>query len=414
MATSESVDNSFTSRVQKIFGSLPSPQASPWTLTGEEVEKREWRRDKDDDVSHSRDDDEIPCSSSFDGLLGRNSRRKRKHLEDDPNDDDDEEEDGRSGCGPGKSVGFDGDDDREEWDIRSSIGLDCTLDNEEEEDQYDKLAEGRENAGDRLYMSDVTDHGLYLNSYNVLPDAFDNAPRDPRADSDAALLKLKDDETTAEKLEAGKTCDVAMLDAEMSCDTKSEVGVRPKSILKRKDNSTVKSSKRVRFDPACKDYLEEASEEQEDLSTDAPLIPTNKVYRVPDYLLRPSKYVCYSFDSSSDMDEDSNRQACMDFLEPVKRSKSTEMEENLKDASPDLLKSVSFIPRKKVSEAKGVIHCREENQGNGVGIAAAEVQHDGGVTGEDDPETDTAGNSVGFRRPGRCYRTKPSSEDTVS
>ncbi|KAL7166690.1 hypothetical protein ACSBR2_037370 [Camellia fascicularis] len=66
-SSSDSMDNTFRARVQKIFGSLSSSSLSPpWCLTDGEVEKREWRR-----PSSAKDDDQTPISLSFDGLACR-------------------------------------------------------------------------------------------------------------------------------------------------------------------------------------------------------------------------------------------------------------------------------------------------------------------------------------------------------
>lgn len=97
-------DDSFRVRVDKIFGSLAPSNSNTWSLSDDAVERREWRRDKD--TSSARD--ETPCSSSFDEFLCKNRRRNFRL-------DDDGDEPVR---------------DRDEWEIRSSIGLDSTLDNE--------------------------------------------------------------------------------------------------------------------------------------------------------------------------------------------------------------------------------------------------------------------------------------------
>ena len=119
------MDGSFRVRVEKIFGSLssaPAPSAaSPWSLSDDAVEKREWRCE-DKDASSSRD--ETSYSSSFDGLFpkkkkDRRQRSARRDLGDDDVDGDDDYEDDGSR-----------DMDSEEWEIRSSIGLDNTLYNE--------------------------------------------------------------------------------------------------------------------------------------------------------------------------------------------------------------------------------------------------------------------------------------------
>lgn len=116
-------EESFRARVQKAFGPLSSSQ-SPWSLTDDEIEKREWNRSG----GGTRDDDVIPCSSSFDGISfsnkdrkKRNPRRVRRDLENDGLEDQNDDEDGEEG---------DGGDGGDEWEIRSSIGLDRTLDNE--------------------------------------------------------------------------------------------------------------------------------------------------------------------------------------------------------------------------------------------------------------------------------------------
>lgn len=116
------------------------------------------------------------CSSSFDEFLkeGRKYRSgRRKETEDDlDNDDDDDDDDNDGGSSQLHSRKIDeyGD----EWEIRSCLGMDSTLDNEEEEDGYDKVASGRENAGERLYMSDIADHGSFLNSHNILQRALNH------------------------------------------------------------------------------------------------------------------------------------------------------------------------------------------------------------------------------------------------
>lgn len=126
MAASEASDDSFRVRVKKIFGSLTSSssqrpsslQSTLWSLTDDEVERREWRRGD----TGSSDRDEIPCSSSFDELIRDRRRSFRRELQHDLDDGEHESNTLRS-----RRMGTDG---LDEWDIRSSIGLDRTLDNE--------------------------------------------------------------------------------------------------------------------------------------------------------------------------------------------------------------------------------------------------------------------------------------------
>ncbi|GKU92901.1 hypothetical protein SLEP1_g6563 [Rubroshorea leprosula] len=125
-----SMDDTFKLRVEKIFGSLRSSTSttpleqrpSLWSLTDDEVERREWRRDADTTDRH-----DMPCSSSFDEFLKeerkhRNEKNWRKELEDDLEDVDDD--------GEGGDVRRKNDVDGDDWSIKSSIGLDRTLDNE--------------------------------------------------------------------------------------------------------------------------------------------------------------------------------------------------------------------------------------------------------------------------------------------
>uniref|UniRef100_A0A5B7BPD6 Uncharacterized protein n=1 Tax=Davidia involucrata TaxID=16924 RepID=A0A5B7BPD6_DAVIN len=431
MASSESTDDSFRARVDKVFGSLSSLSQSSslrplWSLTDDEVEKREWKRDRDS----SNRDDETPCSSSFDGLFTKD-RKIRRELEDDLEELFD---DGQLGSGSSKPSFKRGDgDEKDEWEIRSSIGLDCTLDNEEEEDEYDRVAEGRENAGDRLYMRDVTDHGPFLNSHNVLPNSVHDANRDPHTSHMAALIRLKEDEAAAQKFDSYWTCDKFMLTVEEPPIKESEDGRKLKSILKRKDNGTVsKPQKRVKFDLGCKDNCEEASEKPQEFLTGTPsmetevlddesLLPKN-TSRIPDYVLNPSKYTRYSFDSSSEVDEESNGQACMEFLKLVKRSKPIELGSELEDASADLPKSVTFIPRMKAvnsSEAKQSHNDASKQSltqtSFPVGIAAGEAQRsEVGVMEEYELEINAADENIGFQKPSRRYRAKSRLDDPVS
>lgn len=118
----------FQSRVEKIFGSLAfsrstsstttstssaaplrqTQSSSVWSLSGAEVEKREWKREQ----LASYDREETPCASSFDEILRqqRLSSTDRKEGEE----------------GGDEEFGDDDDD----WSIRASMGLDRTLDDE--------------------------------------------------------------------------------------------------------------------------------------------------------------------------------------------------------------------------------------------------------------------------------------------
>ncbi|KAF3506822.1 hypothetical protein F2Q69_00003473 [Brassica cretica] len=95
---------------------------SVWSLSGAEVEKREWKREQ----LASYDREEMPCASSFDEILRQQgiSSTDRKEGEEGGDEDFGDEDD--------------------DWSIRASMGLDRTLDDEDEEDEYDKIALGKE------------------------------------------------------------------------------------------------------------------------------------------------------------------------------------------------------------------------------------------------------------------------------
>lgn len=414
------MEDSFKVRVETAFGSLSSPFSVPlssslWCLTDEELEKRPWNRESE---SPADDDDEDPFPLDMDRLLSAKGKLGVDDENRDPNpnpncnadaggycrevDDalqelDDEAGEGTSGRGPSTSCQSREavHDEEGELDVRSSIGMGCTLDFEDEEDEYDKVAVGRETTGDRLYMSDASDYTPHVDSYNEIRISFKEASRYSRANHFAAKLRLKEDAEAAESFNSlhvseptvavvsdgpsnGKDAEAARnssslhvseqavsvfsdsqnnKDAEVARwfnsldeseqtlavvshaqNNASEDGKSLKSILKRKEDqiSGIKSEKRVRFEPGCKDQNalhEEVSSRPQDSSL------------VPDYICNPSRYTHYSFDSLSDMSEKSNCQAYMDFLSTTKKPKQSQHDEVL----VDLTKPVIFNPQKKAT-----------------------------------------------------------------
>uniref|UniRef100_A0A7C9AFH8 Uncharacterized protein n=1 Tax=Opuntia streptacantha TaxID=393608 RepID=A0A7C9AFH8_OPUST len=437
-------DEAFSERVKKTFGSLfaslqpsPSSLSNPlWSLTDAEVEKKEWRRDKDTSAR-----DSTPCSSSFDDFLSQarknsrnNLRNYRKELEDDLQDLDD----------------GDGEDDKRDlndWDVRSSIGMDSTLDNEEEEDAYDKVATGRENAGDRLYMRDVIDnHDKDFESEDDIPGAVGNRQRDPRANLWAAKIRLKEDDTEtaaqtgrpkpeqapAQEEDQPNPQQVPPQQAEKESAPAGEDGDKLKSILKRKElETTSKPSKRVRFDPGCLSANDTVREAPGDITSTKAMAQDNgstidgNVSRVPDYVRNPSKYTCYSLDSVDEMNDKSNTGAFMDFLEIVKSSKNGGLGSEQTDALVELPKSVTFVPKKKSDANKfgsldnGTAQDKESDAKRSsmqpalVGLSAEEEQE----TDVDDMEVDgpeanaEPDRGTSFKKQGRQYRSKSRSDD---
>ncbi|XP_065853940.1 uncharacterized protein [Euphorbia lathyris] len=421
------MDDSFRLRVAKIFGSLaPSSSQQPsslWSLTDGEVQKREWKRGD----TGTSDRDDMPCSSSFDELKKDRRRRFRRVREDDVDefdeeeDDDDDDEESNLSRRRGGGMSGDGVD---EWDIRSSIGLDRTLDNEEEEDEFDKVASGTDTAG-RIYMKNVNNQEAFLNIHNVIPNS-SYGSKDPRANYIAAKIRLREDEDEAKNLNSPH--DGEKENKELHAEQYQNAS-ELRSILKRKDNSSdSKSHKRVRFDPGCNIVTkDESDDETQSVSMDSSShnstirdgdsehIASKNIHGVPDYLRNPSKYTCYSFDST-EVEEESNTQACMDFLNMVNVMKSS----GSQNASFDLPKSVTFIPKKKGCEStnsnKAKQHENETDDGQSlsyigvpVGIAARESDESEANAmdmEEDEPGTDTVIRTDGSKKSGRKYRMK--------
>lgn len=285
------MEDSFKVRVDRAFGSLEaaassikstsSSLSSLWCLTDQEIERNEWIQDK---VTPYKDKDEEahilknpkPYSSFLQGLLALPST-SHQDLESDIQELDDDQQ-------PLSSKPDDHS--NEEWNIRSSVGMDCTLDNEEEEDAFDKVALGKE---ERFYMRDVNDYEVEIDSNNELPNSFTDVMRDPRANRNAAKLRLKEDDESARKRM-----------------NESEKVIRQSG------------------DVIVMDEL---------------LLPS-----VPDYVRNPSKYTHYTFDSMDDVDEESNRKAYMELFNSVRGWSGRD------DVSTDSPSSIVFTPRKKSSD----------------------------------------------------------------
>ncbi|KAM6589789.1 hypothetical protein CsatA_012394 [Cannabis sativa] len=379
------MEESFRARVDKVFGSLASVrssssslQSSPWSITGDEVERKEWRRCAD-----TSGRDEMPCSSSFDAFLKKDrGASRRRNFEDDREGIDDADEEG---------------------DEKS----------DEEEDEFDKVASGREGVGDRLYMRDVTETGSYLNSDNVL-----GIKKDPRANHLAAKLRLKEDEaeteskTPSSSLASSVDIKVSVSDPNAKC---TKIEAMPNSILKRKEHEeALKSPKRVRFDVGFENECKEES-----FPKNAAVSNNNNNNKscggVPDYLVNPSKYRCYSFASTSEVNDNE--------VESLNRESGSDMESA--GGVADLPNSVTFIPKKKKTSGDSrdiEIDNNEVKHKEGdkqiefpVGIAIAEVQsvNSGVEDDDDDDETEikAADEGIAIQNAGRRYRKMSRSDD---
>lgn len=200
--SSSDMESNFNGRVDQVFGGLvqsPSDRQG-WRLSDEEIQKRQWRREEADSAR-----EEIPCASSFSGgfmsagkRCGNDNRSRIRSSWEGNFDSDDEQETGDGN--PGDSAEEDGDGEAAERLMRSVVGMDSTLDHEDEEDEYDKVALGREDAGERTYMREIMHAGPRISSHNSLPRSLyelKHSWRDPRANHYAASTRLKEDDEEA-------------------------------------------------------------------------------------------------------------------------------------------------------------------------------------------------------------------------
>ncbi|XP_020112029.1 uncharacterized protein LOC109726683 [Ananas comosus] len=442
------MEESFEVRVKRLFGSrlfetVPgnSFPASSWSVADGEVERREWNRGGgggggDDAGGGAADRGDAPCSAAFDdpaGCFARRARNQRRRsrglgadLEADLDDVNDADEDVEGGGGGGDGDGEgEGDGDREEREIRSSVGLDPTLDNEEEEDEFDRAAFGAESARNRLYMREVKDRGRHISIHTVVPELFDDPfddsglfYRDPRADHDAANVRLMEDDKSAEK------------DPSLSVHSSSRPKIIPedeanlKPILKRKENrSDEKPKKRVRFDSELLERTEHCNNAAKEENPSASLEPS----RVPDYILNPSKYTKYTLDSSDSNDDKMNKQAFEDFrnlMDRLNPNNNTETQPDIPTA--ELTKSITFIPRKKAGGGGGGggddAMCIDEaathakaigSKSSGSMFIAAEDAREADVCEMEEDRAEALAGEVGLgssKKAARRYRAKPADD----
>lgn len=292
---------------------------------------------------------------------------------------------------------------------------------QEEEDEYDRVAVAKEKPEEKdvIYMKEIdADYGIDIDSGNVLPASFKHVIKDPRANHLAAKIRLKEDDEAAKKIDSLRVSEQEEDTTETNTFQFHDVPSNPKSILKRKDNQLdAKSHKRVRFDPECKDNGDTETQHREVANAE------NFASGVPDYLRNPSRYTHYTFDSSSETNDESNKLAYMDFMNLLKKS-NTSIEDQ--DDSFDPSSAVTFIPRKKTGDTSAMVDsCTELVQQVGIGkdvpvrqnmsidtsrIAAADAEATYvSAMDEDEPESMADGRSS-LQKPGRQYRMKARSE----
>lgn len=412
------MEDSFNVRVNKVFGSLPTPATAPaassslWCLTDEEIEKREWNRDKGSPVN---DDEPKPYPENLDAFAkisggGSEEFKTADLLQELEEDEDEDDEDDKGGL-----VERDGEP-ADVWDVRASIGKDCTLDNEEEEDEFDQVAIGRDEALHSLYQRDITDYETDMKSYPELPNTFKNVNKDPRANRRAAKIRLQEDAGVTDNVDYMRACGTPH-PAPNAQNGISKESVGLNSILKSKGNQfDTKSKKRVRFDSSCKDECDKNSEGSNVLASETSLVldkpdslPKDSP-NVPGYVRNPSKYKLYTFDPSPDIDEASNHRAYADFLKLVKQPDQMESQDSLPFELP---KSVTFTPKKKPGENTVEMNRNvpEQNQNKRLPIAMAaedELGNEICAMEEDEHEEATDDRMKSSQKSGRRYRTKDS------
>ncbi|KAL3526247.1 hypothetical protein ACH5RR_010903 [Cinchona calisaya] len=417
------MEDTFRVRVDKVFGSLtsssssdiftPSSSSSLWSLSNEEIERKEWKR-------HSPPDQQPTPLQLHSDLQELNDQQITQE---------------------------------QDWDIRSTIGLDCTLDFEEEEDEHDKVATGREEAGALLYMCDIVDYGIGVNAHNELPSSFAEATRDPRANHMAAKLRLREDAETAGNFDTLKLSEIYAPSLTNAQSNVVDDTIIPKPILKKREKPMdEKSPKRVRFHKqslgpkdsstgSCSveetstvgafdlpDSLssgieakaadqdsslpqKSSSNEESAVLEDSSSLP-KVCTSVPDYLRNPTRYTRYNLDSSNDMDDESNRKAYMEFLNQLKKPRTADLQ--LDDSSVSFQHSLTFTPKKKRHDSS-LVKDNEFKQYQGeiskekpfpVGIAAGDAQaQDGEVCAMEEDAVETVVGKYSHK-PGRQYRTR--------
>ncbi|KAL0735931.1 hypothetical protein Bca4012_012141 [Brassica carinata] len=381
------MEESFRVRIDKVFGSLSSTTAasssslsSLWCLADDEIERNEQSVERDVSEPQPSLAENVPENLSVDGDEGTSSVSQK------PEDYNDEE-----------------------WEIKSSIGMDTTLDMEEEEDENDKVAVGEELC---VYTKDVNDYETEADEWEELPSSFNEREKDPRANYMAAEIRLKEDADAVNKLNSLHVSEVHqdnMSEKEKALAVSEEAyvgtsddsgGLKP--ILKRKESQAdSKLQKRVRFSSDTRDDNSTGGDEDSVMETS--IMQRDHPSVVPDYVRNPSKYTRYTFDEG-EVDEESNRKAYMEFLNMV-RSR----DEPLEDPLVELPTSVAFVPRRKPTDESKEGNTDKGYEGRRGAIATVDAVEDSTVSAMEEDEPETAPSVV--RRPGRQYRARAKEDE---
>ncbi|KAL3613770.1 hypothetical protein CASFOL_041844 [Castilleja foliolosa] len=387
------MEDNFRVRADKVFCSLGGDNtassvglsSSLWCLGDEEIERREWNRNKD------LVEEEGDLSAEYRPVIVPNPiDSDLQDLCEAESDEEEEEEDEEGEVEGGKIKRRRNDITSAEtiveeyFDVQSNIGRDCTLDYEEEEDQYDKVAVGTDQSDDRIFMRDVQsgEYEPLENEVFELPNTLQAVIRDSRANHTAAKIRLQEDDTEVtgnfnnSAIANSKTEDLKMKELDIH---------NPKPILKKRENlmKSSLSQKRVSFvlDPESSSQGHEDRKISGEDNDERERAPDLSLYSpgVPDYLMNPSKYTRYSFDASDDMDEQSNRKAHMEFFDQLRKRNNTD---SRNDEVPfETPKSVVFMPRKKNEEGSTEKRSKSEDKSKSWSV---------GLTAEDNGESEVS------------------------
>ncbi|KAJ7538098.1 hypothetical protein O6H91_11G033800 [Diphasiastrum complanatum] len=229
------MEGSFETRVSRVFGSLrEDPAASGsslqfWSINEQQQidrssERRKW--DGDEEESGSDAESDTPCAARYERFLrlqwgegeeARAAAGEREHAAS-GRPGKRMKRDGATADEGNKAVTLAGVQDKEDEEgegdeefeeegaedeveqMRMMIGMDETLDFEDEEDEYDKVAVGREAAGDRIYMKEIRACNGMQSSLTTLPGSLyemKQIARDSRANHAAAAARLAEDARVA-------------------------------------------------------------------------------------------------------------------------------------------------------------------------------------------------------------------------
>lgn len=265
--------------------------------------------------------------------------------------------------------------------MRQIVGLDTTLDFEDEEDEFDIAAVGREGDAKRMYMSEVKGSNMKLDKRDCLPLSFNDlksAPRDPRANHVAAKARLEEDAKDAStsytrSVSCEANCEQDCMEEEQatmanpkqcfsppinflvadnvenlvtktkrtSCESEIQKihSAGPPVDLSEKSEERVKPVKRVRFALDIDQKNETPVCQKINMK---PRVPILHPSRVPDHVRNPSKYTHYTLDWSKEDNEESNFEAFKACADMVRRNRKAETTCPVPEEMPQ---RIQFIPR---------------------------------------------------------------------